>query len=171
MQEATASRLTVRGTYTPAGYFGGTVDFDPGTGTFNLTAAGNRDIFLSKLDSNGDFVWARSMGDTGEDTGMGITVDNTGNVYTTGPFEATVDFDPGTGVFNVTQTHPIMPDTFVLKLDSGGNFVWARSMMGEYNLFGDYNKNAVHSNLCDIKVDDAGNVYIADMGFVSKLDK
>ena len=46
------------------GSFGGTVDFDPGAGTFNLTAAGRFNIFVSKLDSDGDFVWARAMGGT-----------------------------------------------------------------------------------------------------------
>lgn len=38
------------------GYFAGTVNFDPGSGTFNLTAAGNQDIFISKLDASGNFA-------------------------------------------------------------------------------------------------------------------
>jgi hypothetical protein len=44
------------------GYFNGIVDFDPGPGTFNLTAGGNPDRFISKLDAAGNFIWARQMG-------------------------------------------------------------------------------------------------------------
>ena len=45
------------------GYFEGTMDFDPDTtAVFNLTSAGARDIFISKLDAVGNFVWAKSIG-------------------------------------------------------------------------------------------------------------
>jgi hypothetical protein len=84
------------------GFFQGTADFDPGAGSFNLTAAGGDDIFLQKLDSNGNFVWARGIGSTGSDTGFGIAIDTSGNVYTTGEFQGTVDFDPGAGIVNLT---------------------------------------------------------------------
>jgi len=48
-------------TYT-AGYFQGTVDFDPSIVVSNLTSVGGRDIFVQKLDSNGNFIWAKGMG-------------------------------------------------------------------------------------------------------------
>src|SRR5690606_6775756 len=44
------------------GHFSGTTDFDPGSGTFDLTAAGSKDIFVLKLDSTGAFLWAVAMG-------------------------------------------------------------------------------------------------------------
>ena len=44
------------------GRFEGTVDFDPGAGTFNLISAGNDDIFFSKLDASGNLVWAKRLG-------------------------------------------------------------------------------------------------------------
>jgi hypothetical protein len=46
------------------GYFQGTVDFDPGAGTVNLSSAGSDDIFVQKLDASGNLVWARGMGGT-----------------------------------------------------------------------------------------------------------
>lgn len=111
------------------GHFQGTVDFNPGTGVFLLTSAGAEDIFVRKLDASGNFIWAGSMGGVGSDDASSIKVDNSGNVYTTGSFEASADFDPGTGVFNLTSLGG-PKDIFVSKLDASGNFVWAKQMGG-----------------------------------------
>ena len=85
------------------GSFQGTTDFDPGAGVFNLTSAGVEDIYIQKLDANGNFIWAKQMGGSGGDFGLSIDIDGSGNVYSTGKFEGTVDFDPGAGVFNFTS--------------------------------------------------------------------
>lgn len=110
------------------GTFEGTGDFDPGAGVFNLTAAGSRDIYISKLDSSGNFIWAKAMGGTGSDIGNSIAVDSLGNVYTTGEFAGTGDFDPGAGVYNLTSAGSA--DAFLSALDSSGNFVWAKVVGG-----------------------------------------
>ena len=92
------------------GWFGGTADFDPGAGTSNLTSVGSKDIFVSKLDSAGNFVYARQLGGTqpGDFRNIPIAVDGSGNVYTTGPFTGTVDFDPGAGTSNLTSARQPM---------------------------------------------------------------
>jgi hypothetical protein len=110
------------------GIFYGTVDFDPGPGIFNLTSAGYYDIFISKLDASGNFVWAKAMGGIGEDAPNAIAVDGSGNVYTAGSFVGTADFDPGVGIFDLTSTGGYT--IFISKLDSSGNFVWAKAMDG-----------------------------------------
>jgi hypothetical protein len=129
------------------GFFEGTVDFDPGAGVFNLTSAGGYDIFVSKLDSTGNFVWAKCMGGTNGDYGTGIAVDSAGNVYTTGDFTGTADFDPGAVVFNLTSAGGY--DIFVSKLDSTGNALWAKRMGGTGDDYG-----------TGIAVDSAGNVHM-----------
>jgi len=110
------------------GCFKGTADFDPGTGTFNLISAGNTDIFISRLNAAGNFVWAKRIGGTLNDDGKSIVADASGNIYVTGYFCGTVDFNPGTGVYNLTSAG--LADIFILKLDAAGNFVWAKSMGG-----------------------------------------
>ncbi|SVD84029.1 uncharacterized protein METZ01_LOCUS436883, partial [marine metagenome] len=84
------------------GWFYNTVDFDPGAGTANLTADSGYDVFVSKLDSSGDLVWAKNFGGTEYAKGFSVAVDSSGNVYTTGDFRGTVDFDPGAGTANLT---------------------------------------------------------------------
>ncbi|MFC1735979.1 SBBP repeat-containing protein [Candidatus Hydrogenedentota bacterium] len=128
------------------GDFHGTVDFDPGAGTYNLTSAGDVDIFVSKLDSTGALVWARAMGGTSGDFGYAIAVGGSGNVYTTGHFYGTADFDPGPGTYNLTLVGE--DDMFVSKLDSAGTFVWAKQFGGVESDFG-----------LSVAVDGAGNVY------------
>ncbi len=114
--------------YTTGPFDGNGGDFDPGTGTAPLNNAGSTDIFVSKLDSSGNFVWARSLGGTGSDGAGDIAVDSSGNVIVVGSFTGTADFDPGSGTFNLTSAGDA--DVFVSKLDSSGNFVWARALGG-----------------------------------------
>ena len=112
------------------GTFAGTVDFDPGTGTSNLVSVGSQDIFILKLSSSGNYVWAKSIGSMTSDCGWAVTVDGTGNVFATGSYTGTADFDPGnTTTFNMTAS--ANKDIFILKLDASGNFGWAKSIGGD----------------------------------------
>jgi hypothetical protein len=111
-----------------AGYFVATADFDPGTGTHNLTAVGNADLFVSKLDADGNFAWAFAAGGQNNDYASSLAVDGTGNVYLTGPFQGTVDFDPGSGVVNLTSAGT--RNVFILKLDPAGRLAWAKMFTG-----------------------------------------
>jgi gliding motility-associated-like protein len=132
------------------GIFSNTVDFDPGTGVLNLTSAGEYEIFVLKLDTDGNLIWAKAMGGADRDSGRSIAVDASGNVYTTGTHWWTADFDPGPGVFNITPTGGY--GIFVSKLDSNGSFVWAKSIFGPGSLNGDSGNS--------IKVDASGNLYV-----------
>ncbi|HUR29788.1 MAG TPA: hypothetical protein VMZ69_00080 [Saprospiraceae bacterium] len=136
----------VSGNVYTTGNFEGTVDFDPGPGIYELTSAGDLDIFITKLDGSGNFEWAISMGGPLEDGGSSITIDASGNVYTTGSFEGTADFNPEGGVFNLTSAGT--SDIFVSKLNSSGDFVWAKAMSGTDNDHG-----------FSIALDASGNVY------------
>ena len=111
------------------GYFSGpSVDFDPGPGTFTLSAGANgRDVFITKMDSTGKFIWAKRMGGAGEDWGMAIYVDSLDNIYTAGTFQQNADFDPGPGTAMLSSPQSTT-SVFVSKLDQNGDFVWARGV-------------------------------------------
>ena len=73
------------------GYFEGTANFN-GKGSYNLTSAGGKDVFISKINSNGDFQWAQRLGGAGDDVGTSLVVDPTGTVlYVTGYFTGSSD--------------------------------------------------------------------------------
>jgi autotransporter-associated beta strand protein len=172
--------VTNEGNVVTSGYFSSTADFDPGSGTYNLTSAGSSDIFVSELDAEGNFVWARGMGGTGADQALSLAATSEGGVVTTGFFSSTVDFDPGDGTFNLTCAGG--NDVFVSKLDAAGNFVWARRMGGSgtdqsYSLTlgseGELLTTGYFSGVADFDPGDgtfnltsAGNADI----FISKLD-
>ena len=117
------------------GNFDGTADFDPGSGTENLSSAGgsgDNDVFVSKLSSSGEFVWAKSfvgtdagcdpmdwMCSNNYEVGYSIAIDGSSNVYAAGYFVETVDFDPGSGTENLTSAGS--GDAFIVKLNSAGS--------------------------------------------------
>src|SRR5207249_4817669 len=78
------------------GSFRNTVDFDPGPGIANLTSDGSDDGFLWKLDTNGNYIWARRAGGGGgSDIVDSVAVDMVGNVYIGGYFQALITFGTG----------------------------------------------------------------------------
>ncbi|HEX8517637.1 MAG TPA: SBBP repeat-containing protein [Bacteroidia bacterium] len=135
------------------GRFQGITDFNPDAAAYNLTSAGDTDIFICKLDSLGDFLWAKSIGSNGSDGSNSVAVDQNGNAYTTGFFSGTVDFDPGTGIYNLVGSG----QSFISKLNPSGDFVWANQFSG----IGDHFVTQSYS----LAIDLSGNVYLCGASF------
>ena len=120
------------------GNFSATVDFDPSPATYDLTSTGGKDIYITKVNNLGNFVWAKQLGGGFTNAlANGISLDNLGNVYTTGQFATAgsgtitltpIDLDPGPSVYNFVSNGNF--DIFINKLDNNGNFVWAKQMGG-----------------------------------------
>lgn len=136
------------------GFFFQKRDFDPGKAKFYLTSMGSRDIYISKLDAEGNFMWAKSIGGKFEDEGKSIALDKTGNVYVTGYFSSAVDFDPGKGKLMLTSpeyySNDDKKDIFIIKLDPAGNLIKAIQLGDDYSDEGH-----------DISLDASGNIYLA----------
>lgn len=135
------------------GIIDGVVDFDPNDGVYELYAS-FFDIYISKLDASGNFVWAKVIGSYRWDQGNSIAVDDSGNVYTTGAFHSNVDFDPGPEVYYLWGDLNYS-NTYVNKLDSSGNFVWAINLGSGHGV--------------SIAVGNSGNVYTA-AHYIRKID-
>ncbi len=118
--------VDVSGNVISSGLFYGTADFDPGIGTYSLTAtsSNNQDIFISKLDASGNFTWAKNVGGVGTSyiSSEEIALDGLNNIYVTGYFQGTVDFDPSAGTYTLSTSGPTN-NGFILKLDASGNFI------------------------------------------------
>ncbi|MBK8416775.1 MAG: SBBP repeat-containing protein [Bacteroidetes bacterium] len=139
------------------GTFKDTVDFDPGVSVDYLISAGNSDIFITKLDVSGNYDWTYQIGAVSSDEGRSIFLDGLGNIYATGRFGASIDFDAGVGIFNLTATNY---DVFILKLDTSGSFVFAKSVEGGASSL---------ATGVSIAVDQSGNIYTSG-GFTKTCD-
>jgi hypothetical protein len=76
-----------------------------------------------------DQGWARTFGGAGDDQGNAVTADSFGNVYVTGNFKGTVDFDPGPDTWIMTSNADSQ-DAFVSMFDPQGNLIWAKAWGG-----------------------------------------
>ena len=103
-------------------------DFDPGAGVLNIDVK-DSSAYVLKLTKDGNFVWAKAfVPNLGSQSSAGysIAVDSQNNVFTTGAFRNSVDFDPNVGVVALVSAGS--SDTFISKLNSAGDYVWAHKL-------------------------------------------
>jgi hypothetical protein len=137
----------------------GTIDVDPGPGTTVLSSgvvngsSHPSSICLSKFDAAGDWAWTRQVGYGPANNAQAVAVDPAGNVYVSGRFTGTVDFDPGPAVANLTSAGE--DDIFVMKFDPDGGYLWARRFGSAHDIEGGW----------DLAVDAAGNAHVMVSAF------
>jgi VCBS repeat-containing protein len=164
---ATGLAVDSAGAVYVTGSFNGTVDFDFGSGVTNLTSGPFGTAFVAKYTAAGGLGWARAIGTGtggtgGATNGDAITLDAAGNVYSAGVLSnGTADFDPGAGTFNLTNVSG-NANTYFSKLDSSGNFVWAKQ-------FANDPATAAGVWPAGLAVDAAQNVYVTGI-FVGRVD-
>jgi hypothetical protein len=114
------------------GWYIGSVDFDPGPSTATLPASGNPSGFVTKLTTTtGAFVRAKALVNATAESltfVLGLAADAFGNVYATGYFSGTADFDPGAG--SALMTSGEGTDAFVVALAADGSFGWVETFGG-----------------------------------------
>jgi hypothetical protein len=139
------------------GFFAMTSDFDPGSGVVSLTpTSGYEDIFILKLNSQGNFIFVKGIGGSSSDVAQFVTTDGANNIYVTGQFKGSVDFDPSASTLNLGGGNG---SVFVLKLNASGDLVWAKNFVNQNStpdLLGGYHDIGV--SIC---VDSQGRVHIA----------
>jgi len=98
------------------------VDFDPGTEMDVRVSNGYADVFLTKYDPDGDYLWVLTWGgEYGDETDY-FAIDSLGDVYIGGGFGSTVDFDPGPGLDERTSAK--FGSAFLSRFDTEGNYCW-----------------------------------------------
>lgn len=132
------------------GYFEGSADFDPGVGEYLVTTdpIQSAKMYLCKLSADGAFRWVKTFGDiAGDAVGESLYIDSMSNLYTTGRFWGTVDFDPSGNTFNLTSTGK--GTMFVAKFDTSGQLAWSKPIHG----------NGLYNQTSSITADKEGNCY------------
>jgi hypothetical protein len=124
-----------------AGIKNGTVDMDPGPSVFNLYGS---TAFIVKLDTLGNFVWAKSFGPI---TNINdLKVDNNENVFITGSFSTSFSFN---GVNQVSNGNE---DVYFLKYNDQGQEQWCKT-------FGSNSTNSESGN--SIVIDSNADILVA----------
>ncbi len=87
--------------------------------------------FVAKLNPNGSVAWAEQVGATTTNFAVDLATDSSGNVYVGGQFTGTTNFNIGTnGASRLLSSSSESQDLYVLKLDTNGSYVWARTAGG-----------------------------------------
>jgi hypothetical protein len=127
-----------------AGYFqGDTLTLGAFT-LLNPEGYPSTEIFIAKLDSLGNVLWAKNARGTSYDECFGIAVDPSGDIYITGWFAS-----PTLSFSDSTLTNAGGHDVFVAKYDPSGNVLWAKQGAG----------SAYEEGQC-LATDPAGNIYV-----------
>ncbi|MFY0625914.1 MAG: leucine-rich repeat domain-containing protein [Reichenbachiella sp.] len=123
-----------------AGYFAETGFF----GAEQIISEGARDVFVAKYDTDGNLLWVRSGGGSGNDYGYDLALDNMNNVYVTGSITNNVTF--GTENLDVSGENN---NIFIVKYNNNGDVQWANDYGGVPN-----------ENANSIEIDNTGNIYL-----------
>jgi len=118
-----AMSAEANGDFFICGYFASpTINFG-GTTLTNLTP-GTNDFFTAKFDSDGNALWAKSVGGVENEEGRAIATDNSGNVYVGGSYQSTP-----VAIDTITFTNPGSPyaDFFLVKYNALGDVLWAKN--------------------------------------------
>jgi hypothetical protein len=138
------------------GYFSGNMDLSMGAGTQMVSTVDGNDIFILKMDTAGNVVWGKAIGGNDDQQSRGIDVYG-GDVFITGEFKDTVDFDPGAGTFILSGNVSFDADNaFICKYSSAGNLTWAKQI-------GDNPYANVKGS--NITIDNSGNIYLTGNHF------
>jgi hypothetical protein len=99
-------------------------DFDPTPSVYSMSPSGSSDMFLLCLSSSGGLVYCYQFGSNGSQFANAVSSDNEANVYFSGYFNGSLDFDPGGGVASYSSTNSA---GFVCKITTHGSFGYLRS--------------------------------------------
>lgn len=119
--------LDAQGNIFVTGIFTQTAMFNPDGEGGELTSNGFQDLFILKLDQDGNFIWVKGFGSENYEESTSVSTDASGNVYLAGYFFSSIDFDPSDNeyIMNVTSDSA---NGFIMKMNPEGEFEWAKQI-------------------------------------------
>jgi len=108
---------------------GGLIDLDPGGAEFLIEGNGKSDIYMQKLNSSGNLLWAKSIGGVSDDEIFDVESDSKGNLYVTGVFNYSLNFNPENegSIYKLkTRLGSTTYREFIQKYNPSGNLIWTR---------------------------------------------
>jgi len=140
------------------GYYNEEADFGPLNTGFSFEKS--KEVFVAKLDPNGNYLWVRNGLNYYDDRGLGLCVDPSGNSYVTGTCWGGLEFGP-LSVYNSTS---YTDQIFVTKIDPNGNIIWMKNAGVDFAAVFPY----CDDHGLDLVSDSQGNIYVT--GFLSNAD-
>ncbi|MFO0979248.1 MAG: hypothetical protein U0996_22760 [Planctomycetaceae bacterium] len=107
---------------------------DQATGSGNSDFWNGQTVYVSKFAADGSSVWTQSASGTMSGSLQSLAIDSSGMIYAAGRFQGTLELPTGTLVSTAYLPSPFgspVADGLLTKLDTAGNFVWARSLSGD----------------------------------------
>lgn len=130
----TATRIRMdkyNGHFYLSGHVTGTLDFNPGIGVYNLTAASTSisDAYFAKYDTAGNFSWANILtGLRNKAIGDLRPSRTSDHIYLLGHYNLKVDFDPGPDTAFLYTSGNFVPNIYIAKYDTAGAYEWATNL-------------------------------------------
>jgi gliding motility-associated-like protein len=94
-------------------------------GSFNIPFSNphSKEVFIAKIDPNGNYLWVRHGENYYDDRGLGMCLDENNNVYVTGTCWGGINFDGNFSSLPSSYTDNI----YIVKYDLNGNFQWVKT--------------------------------------------
>jgi hypothetical protein len=127
LDQSTSIKYDSQGNVFVAGSFRGTVSFDPNSNNYDFTATEYGDAYLQKFDAQGNFLWAQVFASPEIVEFPRMVIDSDDNIYFTNRFQGSIDLDPGPGTDIHTTPDTGYSNSYIVKLDNDGQYVWGHS--------------------------------------------
>ena len=130
-----------------ASYFNGTIDFDPSPNTDNHVSNVGFDAYLAEYDSDGNYLGALTFGNSATNCYLNnVAVDAQDNIYITGSFNGTIDFNPGGSGGSLNSNGA----SYIAKYSSTGLYEWVFPI----------ESSTLYVPIVGLDIDYMGNVYV-----------
>jgi hypothetical protein len=107
-------------------------DFPVTAGSLRTSSQGSVDTFVTKVSPTGALAYSTYLGGGGEDFGIGVAVDSSGNAYITGHTNST-NFPTTLGAYQTSGASFFTDDAFVSKLNPAGSALVYSTYLGTAN--------------------------------------